>query len=154
MTMISPHPCGTAEAGSVLSVGREQGARCPLPSSGDGQQPPQGRTSRVCIYSIALSNPVLFVQQLDCQVFPCIVPSNMESQFKTGPKFHAHTTGQMDKCSAISGKVQRETGPPELVPQGNTSPTSSARSEELPGIWDGRTCFRHPHDLKGFSVSI
>ena len=60
MTAVSPHPCGTARAGSVLTAGSEQGAKCPSPSTSNGRHQPQGRTWRVCICSITLSNLVLF----------------------------------------------------------------------------------------------
>lgn len=60
MTAVSPHTCGIARAGSILTAGREQGAKCPSPSTGNGRHQPQGRTWRVCICSITLSNLVLF----------------------------------------------------------------------------------------------
>lgn len=60
LTVVSLQPCGTARAGCVLTAGREQGAKCPPPSTGNGQHQPQGRTWRVCVCNITLSNLVLF----------------------------------------------------------------------------------------------
>lgn len=105
-----------------------------------------------------------FAQRLDCQLFPRVIHSALGSQSETSPKHHTCTAGLQGKCSAIGGNEWREGKPPELVaqmpqvhipsmPQGNTGPTSSARSQDVPGIGDGGTRFRNPHDLKGFSVS-
>lgn len=80
------------------------------------------------------------------------------------PKHRTCTTGLQGKCSTVGRNARREGRSPELVaqmsqvhllsvPQGNTGPPSSARSQDLPGIWDGGTCFRNPRDLKGFSIS-
>ena len=86
MTAVSPHPCGTARAGSVFSAGREQGAKCPSPGTGNCRHQPQGRTWRVCICSLTL--PSFSAQQLDCQLFPSVVRSTLGSEHETSPKRH------------------------------------------------------------------
>lgn len=152
MTVVSSHPCGTARAGSVLTAGREQGAQCPPPSTSNGQHPPLRRIWRVCTYSIALSDLLPFCTAAGLAALSQGRRQHLRIPSESSPKHRTGTTGLQGECSAVSGSAWRE-GTTCTGASAATGPMSSARSQDLLGVWDGGICLRKPHDLEGFSVS-
>lgn len=106
LSTVSLHPCGTARAGSVLRAGREQGAKCPAPSTAINQRREPGGSA----FAAALSQTwCAFAQQLDCRLFLKVVCSTLGSQSETSPKHHtstlAYRTSALPAVGAHGGKA-------------------------------------------------
>lgn len=154
---VSPHPCGTARAGSVLTAGRELNAHLRTLA-----MVTVSHRRELGGFAFAASHfqTRCFFLRSGWTVRSYAVPwdPSLRLAQNTTPAPLAYRASAPLSLEMQGGKAGHMAQMPQVhlpsVSQGNTGPTSSARSQDLPGSWDGGTCFRNPHDPKGFSVSL